>query len=374
MKFHSRPSYLEINLGALKHNFLQIQRRVRGLPVMAIVKANAYGHGLEQIGLALEKYGVSQLGVAYLEEGVALRQAGVSIPILVMGGLLKSQIHKYLQYDLQITASSVDKLHQINDDAEQMAQTAKVHLKIDTGMERIGVHPRSAKKLIESALSAKYIEICGIFSHLAEADTPQFLKTQQQLEAFQEVCSHFEKISEPMPLRHLANSAAIIAFPETYLDMVRPGIVLYGVYPSEGLPKILDIKPTLSLHTKVVYFKVIDEGAKVGYGGTWQASQQTRLLTLPIGYGDGLPRFLSNCGKVLIHGKAYPIVGSVCMDQITIDLGWDSAYNGDDVVIIGQSGQESIQVEKLAQLAHTIPHEILVRFNERLPRHYVTSF
>ena len=373
MKFNSRPSYLEINLQALKHNFSQVRQVVKNCQIMAIVKANAYGHGLEQTALALEQYGASQLGVAYLEEGIALRQAGVCIPILVLGGLLKSQLDQYLYHDLQITASSIDKLHQINEEAKHASQQANIHLKIDTGMERIGVHQHSAKRLIEEALQAKYVEICGIFSHLAEADTPESPKTYQQLEIFHEVLSYFEKISAPVPTRHLANSSAVIAFPETHLDMVRPGMILYGVYPSEAVPKTLDVRPVLSLHTKIVYFKVINQGAKVGYGGTWQAPQQTRLLTLPVGYGDGYPHSLPNHGKVLIHGKPYPIVGSICMDQMTINLGWDSAYNGDDVVLIGQSGQEAITVEELAKLADTIPYEILVRLNERLPRHYTHS-
>ncbi len=371
MTFDSRPSYLQISLQALKHNLSQIQQVAKGCQVMAIVKANAYGHGLTQTALAFEQYGASQLGVAYLEEGIALRKAGVSLPILVMGGLLKSQLFQYLQHNLQITASSVDKLHQINEEAKHACQIAKIHLKVDTGMERIGVHQHSARTLIEEALKAKHVEICGIFSHLAEADTPKSPKTKQQLDIFQDVCSHFDKLSAPTPIRHLANSSAILTSPETHLDMVRPGIILYGIYPCQDFPKTLDLQPALSLHTKVVYFKVINEGSEVGYGGTWQAPETTRLLTLPIGYGDGLPRALSNCGKVLIHGKRYPIVGAICMDQMMVNLGWDSAYNGDEVILIGNSQQQQITVEELASLAQTIPYEILVRLNERLPRHYV---
>ncbi|GAB3384347.1 alanine racemase [Lysobacter fragariae] len=364
-----RPTRIVVDLDALAHNLHSIRAHV-GVPVMAIVKANAYGHGLVRVALHLQAQGVEQLGVAFVEEGVALRQAGVTVPILVLGGIFGPQVAQFIVHDLEITVSSLDKLRQVEAAAQALGRKAVVHLKIDTGMERIGVHSYSARPFIEAAMASTWCTIKGIYSHLACADDPASPMTGEQLERFLEACAHIERIGAPMPLRHLANSGGILHFPGTHLDMVRPGILLYGVLPDPTSQRTVDVRPVMSLVSQVVYFKVVKAGHPVSYGATWAPQRDTRVVTIPIGYGDGYPRALSSRGEVLVRGHRYPIVGRVCMDQFMVDIGQDSAFNEDEVVLMGTQGDASISAEALAQRAGVIPYEILVGLNERIPREY----
>lgn len=366
-----RPTRIRVDLDALAHNLAALQRHA-GVPVMGIVKANAYGHGLVPVARHLEAQGIAQLGVAFVEEGIALRQAGIRIPILVLGGIHAPQVTRFLAHGLEVTVSSVDKLRQVEQAAESMGRTAVIHLKVDTGMERIGVHSENAAPLIEAALASRWCSLKGIYSHLACADDPASPMTAEQLQRFLAACSHFDRVGAPMPLRHLANSGGVLHFPATCLDMVRPGIALYGVLPDPASRSTLDLRPALSLVSKVVYFKVVRAGRTVSYGATWTAAQDTRVITLPIGYGDGYPRSLSSRGEVLVGGQRHPIIGRVCMDQFMVDVGpGGSAYNGDEVVLIGRQGGAAIRCEAVAQAAGTIPYEILTGLNERIPREYL---
>lgn len=366
-----RPTRIHVDLDALSHN-LRALRAHAGVPVMGIVKANAYGHGLVPVALHLQAQGVEQLGVAFLEEGIALRQAGVDIPILVLGGIFGPQVAGFIAHDLEITVSSLDKLRQVERAAEALGRKATVHLKIDTGMERIGVHSYHAGAFIEAAVASRWCEVKGIYSHLACADDPASPMTALQLERFLDACAHFERIGAPMPLRHLANSGGVLHFPQTHLDMVRPGIALYGVLPDPASQPTVDLKPALSLVSQVVYFKVVGAGHPVSYGATWAPARDTRVVTVPIGYGDGYPRSLSSCGEVLIRGHRHLIVGRICMDQFMVDLGpQGTAYNEDEVVLIGRQGDAEIRCEAVALIAGTIPYEILVGLNDRIPREYL---
>ena len=366
-----RPTRIRVDLDALTHN-LRVLRAHAGVPVMGIVKANAYGHGLVPVALHLQAQGVEQLGVAFLEEGILLRQAGVHVPILVMGGIFGPQAAGFIAHDLEITVSSLDKLRQIEAAAQALGSKAIIHLKIDTGMERIGVHSYNAGPFIEAAIASSWCEVKGVYSHLACADDPASPMTVRQLERFLDACAHFERIGAPMPLRHLANSGGVLHFPDTHLDMVRPGIALYGVLPDPASRCTVDIRPALSLVSQVVYFKVVEAGHPVSYGATWAPERDTRVVTIPIGYGDGFPRSLSSRGEVLIRGQRYPIVGRVCMDQFMVDIGpQGTAYNEDEVVLIGRQGDAEIRCEAVAHSAGTIPYEILVGLNERIPREYL---
>ena len=364
-----RPTRILVDLDHLAANLRNIRTRV-GVPVMGIVKANAYGHGLVPVARHLQARGVEQLGVAFVEEGIALRQAGVTVPILVMGGIFGRQVAQFIANDLEITVSSLDKLRQVEDAAQALGRKAVVHLKVDTGMERIGVHSYSARPFIEAAVASRWCVLKGIYSHLACADDPQSPMTLQQLERFDEACAHIARIGAPMPLRHLANSGGVLHFPETWLDMVRPGIALYGVLPDPAARATIELKPVLSLVSQVVYFKVVKAGHPVSYGATWAPAGDTRVVTVPIGYGDGYPRALSSRGEVLVRGRRHPIVGRVCMDQFMVDIGQDSAWNEDEVVLIGAQDDAVITVEDLAQRAGMIPYEILVGLNDRIPRVY----
>ncbi|WP_202842153.1 alanine racemase [Luteimonas saliphila] len=367
--FTQRPTRIVVDLEAIAGNLRSIQAHV-GVPVMPIVKANAYGHGLVQVARHLQAVGADRMGVAFVEEGVALRRAGVSVPILVMGGIFGHQVGQFLAHDLDITVSSLSKLRQVEATAEAAGRRAAIHLKIDTGMERIGVHGYSAGPFIEAAVRSRWCEVRGVYSHLACADDPDSPMTALQLERFLEACAHFDRLGAPMPLRHLANSGGVLHFPDTHLDMVRPGILLYGVLPDPASRPTVAVRPALSLVSQVVYFKIVRAGAPVGYGATWTAPRDTRLVTVPIGYGDGWPRALSSRGQVLVRGRRHPLVGRVCMDQFMVDIGEDSAFNEDEVVLVGEQDGGSITVEEVARTAGTIPYEILVQLNERIPREY----
>ena len=366
-----RPSRIVVDLSAVGDNLRAIRARV-GVPVMGIVKANAYGHGLVPVARHLEACGVDRLGVAFVEEGIALRRAGIRLPVLVLGGIFGPQVADYLRHELEITVSSLDKLRQVEAVAEALGHRARVHLKIDTGMERIGVHSYSCAGFIEAAAASRWCDIVGVYSHLACADDPGSPMTDRQVERFAEACAHFTRIGAPMPLRHLANSGGVLHAPGTWLDLVRPGIILYGVLPDPASQATLALRPALSLVSRVVYFKVVRAGGTVSYGATWAAATDTRIATIPVGYGDGYPRALSSRGEVLLRGHRRPIAGRVCMDQFMVDLGPDgTAYNEDEVVLVGRRDGQAIRVEDIARQAGTIPYEILTGLNERIPRAYV---
>ena len=303
----------------------------------------------------------------------ALREEGIKSPILVLGGILGNQIPHFLKHDLTITASSAAKLKQIDEAAEALKIKAKVHLKIDTGMERIGVHYYSAEKFLEEAVKLKNINIEGIYSHFANADSGDLTYTKLQLERFLEVLSFFEKHSLQTPLRHISNSGGILQMPEANLDLVRPGIMLFGVYPSQETRKTILVEPALTWKSNVVYFKVIKPGHPVGYGSKWQTDHDTRAVTVPVGYGDGYFRSMSHKAEVIINGKKYPVVGTISMDQIVVNIENDSAYNGDEVILVGRQNDVSISCEELADWAGTIPYEILTNINTRVPRVYTSD-
>jgi alanine racemase len=365
-----RATWAEICLDRISGNLDAIRAHVSPAKVMIVVKANAYGHGLAAVATHLASH-VDYIGVAVLEEGIFLRKLGINTPILVLGGIWGDQVPHYLEHNLTLTASSVERLEQIETCANQVGMKVKVHLKIDTGMERIGVHYYNASSIQQAALKCNHVEVEGIFSHFANADAPDYLHTRLQLERFNEVLQFYEKHSLPMPIRHMANSSAILQLPDSYFDMVRPGIMLYGVYPSANVEHTVSVKPALTWKSRVVYFKVVRPNHPVSYGSTWQSDHPVRVVTLPVGYGDGYFRNLSNKAQVIINGRKYPQVGLVCMDQMMINIEADSAYNGDEVILIGESGNESISAQDLANWAGTIPYEILTNINTRVPRIYL---
>ncbi len=364
-----RPTFIDIDLGAISYNFAEVKKLVGSTKVMAVVKANAYGHGLIECSKHFEQLGADYLGVALVEEGIEIRKAGVKLPILVFGGIVGGQIDQYLLYDLDLTASSLDKLQAIEQTAAKLGKKARIHIKIDTGMRRIGVRPESARALIDAALKAQHCELAGIFTHYANADIPKPELTLEQLRLFKEAIGDI-KNKNPKIILHAANSAGMMLGAENYLDMVRPGLALYGITPASHLSGKLNLRPALSLHSQLVFFKVVKAGQGVSYGHTWRAPTDTRVVTVPIGYGDGYSRALSNKGNVLIRGKRYPIVGTICMDQMMVDIGKDSAYNGDIITVIGRDGGEEITVNEIADRAGTISYEIFTGLNLRLPRRY----
>ena len=367
-----RPTHIEINLSAITHNYHAISEHVGNRPIMAVVKANAYGHGLVDIARHLESLAVPYFGVAFLEEGIKLRNAGITTPILVMGGILGDQIPLFLDHDLTLTASSVDKLNQIDTLAKRRGITARVHLKIDTGMERIGVHYYSAEPLLEVSQRCEHCIVEGIYTHFASADDdPAY--TRLQLQRFLNVCEFYPRNDLPMPTRHAANSAAVVQHADAHLDMVRPGLIMYGVSPIQQALNKLSLRAAMTWKSRVVYFKVVKPDHPVSYGSTWQTDKNTRVVTIPVGYGDGYFRSMSGKAQVAIAGKCYPVVGRICMDQIMIDIGDDSAFNGDEVILLGGNSDASINIEQLSEWADTIPWEILTNINTRVPRVYLSD-
>ncbi len=371
-----RPTNIEVNLDRLSENYHAIAQTVAPARIMVILKANAYGHGLVPVARHMVSLGAAYLGVAYLEEGILLREAGIEAPILVLGGIIGNQVPLFLQHNLTLTASSLEKLQQINRTAQRMGVTAKVHLKIDTGMERIGVHYYNAATLLEEALNCPHSEVEGIYSHFANADSADLRSARTQLARFNDVLSFYKQrgLASP-PLRHMANSGAILQLPQSRFDMVRAGIVLYGVYPSDEVQRTIKVRPALSWKSRVVYFKVVLPDHPVSYGSTWESDKMTRVVTVPVGYGDGYFRRMSDQAEVIIRGRRYPVIGRICMDQLMVNIGWESAYNNDEVILLGEENESgvSISCEDLAKWAGTIPYEVLTNINTRVPRLYYSE-
>ena len=360
-----RPTYLEVNLPQLKKNLEAISAHVTAAKVMPMIKANAYGHGVDGVAPYMEPY-VDAFGVAIVEEAVHLRQMGIRKPILVAGGILPEQIPLFVEYDLTLTASSPELLAA----AESVAQSAGIkitaHLKIDTGMERVGVHYYESDSFLEQSLRCKHVLIEGIYTHFANSEDPKLTHARQQLERFQEVLRFYEKHSLPFPIRHMANSGAILQFPESHMDLVRPGLMFYGVYPV-GVEHTVELAPALSWKSRVAYSKMTRPGHPVSYGSLWQPESETRIVTIPCGYADGYFRRMTNQAQAIINGRKYPQVGRICMDQFMVDAGNDRVEVGDEVVLLG----DDITAYDLAAWTGTNEYEVLTNISARVPRRYI---
>lgn len=381
-----RPTYLEVNLSQLKQNLENIRAKVAPAKVLVVLKANAYGHGIDGVAPFITPF-ADYVGVAIVEEGIHLRKMGITKPILVMGGTLREQLPDFFDYDLTLAASSIDLLTAADQLAESTRKRIKVHLKIDTGMERIGVREYEAVSLIEKSLAcSQFLEVEGIFTHFANSEVSSYsieetasgeeeevsrndiVPASLQLERFQQVLSIYEKHSESYPtIRHMANSGATLSLPESYYDMVRPGVLFYGVYPSRDIEKTIEVRPAMTWKSRVVYSKVIKPGRAVSYGSLWQAEAETRIATVPCGYADGYFRRNTNQGRVIINGKSYPQVGRVCMDQFMVNVGADDVKVGDEVILMGGG----IAPEELADWGGTNEYEVMTNVSARVPRVFV---
>jgi len=369
--FRNRPTRALISLGNLANNFTITRSLLApSVKIMGVVKANAYGHGILEVSRALLSLGAHSLGVAFLEEGIYLRQNGITAPILVLGAINADQVPEFLNHDIAITSSSVDKSRLISATAVAMGRTARVHLKIDTGMERIGVHWYNADAFVDTTLELPGIAVDGVFSHLAKADTDKAF-TFEQIARFTAIVERMDKLGKLPPLVHLAHSEGVIQYPSSHFNLVRPGIMLYG-YASQKVFGERRLHPVMSLLTKVAFFKVVSEGAGISYNHTARTNRQTRVVTLPVGYGDGYNRLLSNRGEVIIRGVRHKVAGNVCMDQTMVDIGPDgTAYNGDDVLLFGEHDGYAVALESLCAAIGTIPYEVLCMIADRVPRIYV---
>ena len=366
---YPHPAWIEIDLAQFRKNIHIVKEAIAPALFCLPVKANAYGHGLCAIGKAAAEAGVDYLAVAHLQEGVRLRHADVQLPILVLGAIHEDQIHDLIHFDLEFTISSKFKADLVAQKCKQLNRKCRVHIEVDTGMQRTGVRPTTAITLYQHLQELGCFDIVGIYSHLATADEPNNSFATKQIETFKTLLK--EPVFQGQPLiRHLANSGAVAYFPESHLDMVRASLIAFG-YLSESFPEnVKEIAPCFSLKAKVAYFKVVEKGEGVSYGHSYVTPKRTRILTIPVGYGDGFRRSLSNQGSVLIRGRRFPIVGTICMDQFMVDVGDQEVYVGEEVVLIGKQGQEEISLMEVTKLCETIPYEILCLFNERIPRVY----
>ncbi len=350
----------------LRQNIEAIRAHVLPAKVMSMIKANAYGHGVDGVAPYLEPF-VDYFGVAVLEEGIHLRELGITKPILVAGGTLPEQVALFVEHDLTLTGSSLELLDIAEDISRSTGRRIKIHLKIDTGMERVGVHEYEAGPFIEHSLKLKHVEVEGIYTHLANSEDADLIHARLQLERFQEVLDIYDQRSVPHPpLRHMANSAAILHFPESYFDLVRPGLMTYGVYPS-GVAETVKIAPAITWHSRVAYSKIIKPGRPVSYGSLWQAEAETRIVTIPCGYADGYFRRMTNRAQVILNHKKYLQVGRICMDQFMVNVGKDEARVGDAVVLLG----DGISAHDLAEWMGTNEYEVLTSISARVPRVYV---
>ncbi len=335
---------------------------------MACVKADAYGHGLLPIARKLVSCGVDALSVASIDEAIALRKAGIRNPILVLGMILEKDSPPLIKYDISQTVSSIELACALDRRASRAGKKIRVHVKIDTGMGRIGVLHHDALEFVRQVCRLKHLDVEGIFTHLACADTNQSF-TFYQIEIFEELVARLQSSGIKVRYLHMANSLGIADYPSSHFNMVRPGLILYGLYPRDDFS--MKLKPVMSLKTRVVYVKKVPRGWGISYGHTYIAEKDTYIATLPIGYGDGYPRNLSNLAPVIVRDKLLKITGRVCMDQVMIDVGDFPVKVGDEVVLIGSKAYNQVTAEDLALLSGTIPYEIVCGLGSRVPRVYI---
>ncbi|MBI3988780.1 MAG: alanine racemase [candidate division NC10 bacterium] len=370
--WEKQPTYAVVDLRAVASNVRGIKARVgRSVKVMAVVKADAYGHGAVEVSKAALKVGAEWLGVAIPEEGIELRRAGIDSPILVLGPTLPSQAALIVDFDLDQVLSGLPLAEALSSFACRRGKTVGVHLKIDTGMGRLGIFPAEAVAFARKVHSFPGLTLRGLMTHLATAGEDN-LYARKQVKAFQEVAEALKQAEFAFPFRHVANSAAVLDLPESFFDMVRPGLILYGCYPSKTVSRPFPLRPALSLRTRIASLKEVPKGAGISYGRTFIAGHPMKVAILPLGYADGLSFLLSNRGEALIRGRKARIVGRVCMDMTLVEVTTIPGVKvGDEVVIYGQQGKEAISVEAVAARIGTIAYELLCSIGKRVPRIYI---
>ena len=365
--------YADIDLDAIYENVKNAKALLKkDTKMMAIVKADGYGHGAVEVARQIDEL-VDAYGVAILEEGIELRKAGFTKPILILGYTPKRLYPAMIRYDIATAVFTMEMAKEISDTAVAMHKNANIHIKLDTGMSRIGFAiTKESKEIIEQIAKLPGIEIKGCFSHFARMDEKDKTKANEQFAKFTKMVNVLEKDGVDLGIRHISNSAGIMEAPEVQMDMVRNGICLYGLYPSEEVQKErLPLKPAMELKAYVSYVKTLEPGVEIGYGGTYTTTKKTRVATIPVGYADGYSRCLSGKGSVLIHGKKAPILGRVCMDQFMVDVtDIDNVCVGDRVTLFGKDGDSCITIEEISAMAHSFNYEFVCDIGKRIPRVY----
>ncbi|QEK11440.1 alanine racemase [Crassaminicella thermophila] len=373
----TRPVWAEVNLDYLEHNLEEIKRLVRDKTMITgVIKANAYGHGAIEVADVLINNGIDRLAVATLSEALELRRVYEDIPILILGYTQEASAEEVIKNKITQTIFTLKQAKTFSEKAKELNKDVILHIKIDTGMSRIGFRPdRNTVQIIKEIVNLPNVVVEGIFTHFAVADQRDKTFTFKQFERFKNLCYLLEKEDVKIPIKHVANSAAIMDLSEMHLDMVRAGIILYGLYPSDEVRKdFIKLKPLLSLKTKIDYIKEVDKGVGISYGLTYVTDKKSKIATIPIGYADGFTRMLSGKGEVLVNGKKAPVVGRICMDQCMIDVtDISDAKIGDEVILIGADGENSISADDLAKKLNTINYEIVCMVGRRIPRVYIKN-
>ena len=367
-------TWTEVNLDAIAQNVKNIKKLIgKKKELMAVVKGNAYGHDILEISSVVLENGATRLAVARLEEAIFLRKAGITVPILVLGLTLKPQAESLVSYDITPTVCEFEMIEKLSESAVQMNKMAKIHLKVDTGMGRIGIFPDDVLRFIKRIKTLKKVEIEGIFTHFSVADEKDKFYTEEQFRKFIEILTILEKEGIKIPIKHVGNSATLLDLPHMWLDMVRPGLAIYGLYPSKEVKKTINLIPAQQFKTKIVFIKELPRGESISYGRIYITKRRMRVASLPVGYADGYNRLLSNQGEVLVRGQRVPIIGRVCMDQCMIDVtNLTQVEIGDEVVLWGRQGEEMITVEEIAQKIRTINYEIVhLPDKKRVPKLFI---
>ncbi|MCF8001122.1 MAG: alanine racemase [Halanaerobiales bacterium] len=369
----TRPVWVEVNLDNIKFNINQVKNNIPDETlIMAVVKADAYGHGVLEVAQAAVEAGSDRLAVALPEEGRQLRKADFKLPIQILGEVLPEQISLLVDWNLIPTISKMETVKRLDRLAAEKGIVKKVHVKVDTGMGRIGVFPENAIQFIKNVKSFDNIEVEGLMTHFAKADEEDKKYTYDQWEKFQMVIDKLKEENIEIPIKQAANSATIIDLPQMALNMVRPGIMMYGLRPSHEVDQDFKLKPALSWKGKIVYLKEVPPGTGISYGATYVTEKEAKIATIPMGYADGYSRLLSNKGEVLINGQRAPIRGRVCMDQFMVDVSHiDNVKIGDEVVLIGTQGDKEVTATEMADIIGTINYEITCDITKRVPRIYI---
>jgi alanine racemase len=373
---HLRPVWAEIDLDNLANNIKEIRRVSSSEEIIGIVKADAYGHGAIDVAPVLLKNGVTKLAVAVVSEAVELRRAGIECPIMILGYTPLSQADNILKYDIEQTVFSYEYALGLSKMAEKRHITVKVHIALDTGMNRIGFLPnKNSVEDVYKISKLSNLEVEGLFSHFSTADEEDKNFAKEQFEKYNWFYSKLKELDIRVRLRHIANSAAIIDLPNTHLDAVRPGIIIYGYYPSEEVSKDkINLKPVMTLKTNIIHIKNVKKGECISYGRKFQCERASKIATLPVGYADGYTRLLFGKAKVIINGKFAPVVGRICMDQCMVDItDIDGAKVGDEVILMGEENNLKFNADDIADLIGTINYEVVCMIGKRVPRIYISN-
>lgn len=371
-----RPTWAEVNLDSIAHNVREFRKILpANTKIMAAVKADGYGHGAVQTARQALAAGADYLAVASVEEGVELRLAEIDAPILILGYTPPDASAEVIRWDLVQTIFLHEQVEAFMKASQDIGRPARVHVKVDTGMGRLGLQAEAAADFIESVAKQEQLVLEGVFSHFATADEADQAYAKEQLARWKKLMEQLEQRGIQIPLRHIANSAAAIEFPEAAYDMVRIGIALYGYYPSKDVTRSsVELRQAISLKSQIVYLKPLPKGAGVSYGATRVERDEAVIATVPVGYADGYSRLVAGKAHVLVHGQRVPVIGRICMDQLMIDVtDVDNVRIGDEVVLYGGQGESFISVDEVAEWMGTISYEVTCLLGKRVPRKYVFS-